>query len=214
MNKRFISFVISLFLSLYILLGQTIEKYDTIIKKQYYKSHLVTKPVLHVSYTIYKLYYIKEIKSVSRAGYSFHGNYKHFNYTKSGYDKGHLVPAEDMSFSKTSMEESFLWINCVPQTPKLNRGVWRSDEIKCHNYIYSEDGRRAANKSDTLIIISGGCDYYNYIPKYCFKAVWSVKSHKILNIFIYTNTNNPTPKPVSNEFREQIINILKENYYI
>jgi endonuclease G len=50
------------------------------------------------------------------------------DYYKSGYDRGHLCPAGDMTFSETAMRESFLMGNMAPQTPWLNRGPWRSIE--------------------------------------------------------------------------------------
>ena len=47
------------------------------------------------------------------------------DYNHSGYDRGHLAPAEDMAWSKETMQESFYYSNMVPQDPKFNRGVWR-----------------------------------------------------------------------------------------
>ena len=46
---------------------------------------------------------------------------------RSGYDRGHLVPADDSSNQK-EMDETFLMTNVVPQAPKLNRGQWRTLE--------------------------------------------------------------------------------------
>lgn len=45
------------------------------------------------------------------------------DYVNSGYDRGHMAPAEDMSISTNSMYYSFSMANACPQTPKLNRGV-------------------------------------------------------------------------------------------
>lgn len=47
------------------------------------------------------------------------------DYSGSGYDKGHLVPCEDMSFSEQAMKETFYYSNCAPQTTELNRGAWK-----------------------------------------------------------------------------------------
>lgn len=50
-------------------------------------------------------------------------------YTRSGYDRGHLAPAGDAS-DQVEMDESFLLTNVVPQAPKLNRGEWKQLESK------------------------------------------------------------------------------------
>lgn len=50
------------------------------------------------------------------------------NYRKSGYDRGHLAPAADMRFSRSSMTASFFFSNIAPQYPGLNRGVWSKIE--------------------------------------------------------------------------------------
>lgn len=47
------------------------------------------------------------------------------DYAKSGYDKGHLAPAADFSYSNELMSESFYMSNMSPQTPTLNRGPWK-----------------------------------------------------------------------------------------
>lgn len=47
------------------------------------------------------------------------------DYAGSGFDKGHLVPCEDMSFSEQAMKETFYYSNCAPQTTELNRGEWK-----------------------------------------------------------------------------------------
>ena len=46
-------------------------------------------------------------------------------YTRSGFDRGHLAPAADMAFSRQTMLDSFLMSNMSPQLPGFNRGVWK-----------------------------------------------------------------------------------------
>lgn len=52
------------------------------------------------------------------------------DYSGSGYDRGHLVPAADMRRSVRTMSESFILTNMAPQTPRLNRGIWNNLEGK------------------------------------------------------------------------------------
>ena len=49
---------------------------------------------------------------------------EHADYTRSGYDRGHMAPAADMKWSKKAMEESFYMSNICPQNQKLNRDDW------------------------------------------------------------------------------------------
>lgn len=52
------------------------------------------------------------------------------DYKGSGYDRGHLCPAADMTQNKTSMSETFFLSNMSPQTSGFNRGVWSTLEEK------------------------------------------------------------------------------------
>ena len=68
------------------------------------------------------------------------------DYARSGYDKGHLAPAADMTYSVTSMNNSFLMTNISPQTPGCNRGIWKRLETQV---------RRWALREEKLYIITG-----------------------------------------------------------
>lgn len=68
------------------------------------------------------------------------------DYRKSGYDRGHLVPAADMKWSSSAMKESFYLSNICPQVGGLNRGRWKELE---------NDVRRWAVADSALIVICG-----------------------------------------------------------
>lgn len=53
---------------------------------------------------------------------------QYFDYSGSGFDRGHLVPSADRFANKRLNEETFLMTNIVPQTPALNRGPWEKLE--------------------------------------------------------------------------------------
>lgn len=46
------------------------------------------------------------------------------DYTGSGYDRGHLMPAAVCVWDSIAMYESFYYSNISPQNPSFNRGVW------------------------------------------------------------------------------------------
>ncbi len=52
------------------------------------------------------------------------------DYTKSGYDRGHMVPnyAIITRYGEEARRKTFMMSNIAPQTPALNRGVWREVE--------------------------------------------------------------------------------------
>jgi endonuclease G len=52
------------------------------------------------------------------------------DYSKSGYDKGHMCPAADQSRNPTTMKECFYLSNMCPQWPQLNRHPWEQLEVK------------------------------------------------------------------------------------
>lgn len=50
------------------------------------------------------------------------------DYSKSGYDRGHMAPAADMKWSEQAMRESFYMTNICPQLHNLNAGDWKDLE--------------------------------------------------------------------------------------
>lgn len=58
----------------------------------------------------------------------------HKDYTKSGYDRGHMAPAADMRWSEQAMAESFYTSNICPQLHSLNAGDWKTLEEKCRGW--------------------------------------------------------------------------------
>ena len=68
------------------------------------------------------------------------------DYKRSGYSRGHLVPAGDMAFNETAMSETFFMSNMSPQKINFNGGVWRELE---------EQVRDWAKKYGNLYVVSG-----------------------------------------------------------
>lgn len=55
------------------------------------------------------------------------------DYKGSGYDRGHLAPAADFTWSKEGLDDSFYMSNMSPQEPGFNRGIWKQLEEKVRN---------------------------------------------------------------------------------
>lgn len=50
------------------------------------------------------------------------------DYRKSGYDRGHLVPAGDFKWDSVAMSETFYLSNMSPQLHEFNAGIWERVE--------------------------------------------------------------------------------------
>lgn len=68
------------------------------------------------------------------------------DYRRSGYTRGHLVPAGDMNFDERAMSETFYMSNMSPQLRNQNMGIWRELE---------EQVRDWGRKYKHLYIVSG-----------------------------------------------------------
>ena len=60
------------------------------------------------------------------------------DYSRSGYDRGHLAPAADMAFSGQTMADSFFMSNMSPQKPAFNRGIWKDLEALVRYFAITE----------------------------------------------------------------------------
>jgi endonuclease G, mitochondrial len=68
------------------------------------------------------------------------------DYSGSGFDRGHLVPAADRNRTREDSAAVFYMTNIVPQAPDSNQGPWESLERYC---------RRLAESGRNLYIIAG-----------------------------------------------------------
>lgn len=62
----------------------------------------------------------------------------HYDYSYSGYDRGHMAPAGDMKWSKEAMHGSFSMANICPQAKALNTGAWKTLEEKCRTWAAAD----------------------------------------------------------------------------
>lgn len=109
---------------------------------------------------------------------------KHNDYTKSGYDRGHVVRSKERSRNEADNKSTFYLTNIMPQTPDLNRGVWLNFEYYCeklctqnHKQLYVYAG--GVYHSNTTLNNKGKVS----IPDSCFKIVLILdKNQTIKNI--------------------------------
>ena len=97
-------------------------------------------------------------------------------YYNSGFDKGHLCPAQDRSYSKEDMSETFYLSNMSPQEPSFNRGIWKKLE---------EFTRRYAILKGEITVVTGPVIFNRYfildnkisIPHMYFKILITKDNH-------------------------------------
>lgn len=140
------------------------------------------------------------------------GSSKLSDYKKSGYDRGHLVPAADMKLNTTSMRETFYMSNISPQHKDCNRFIWKELEKNIRDFI--------KNKNDVLYIVTGPLlnnDLKSFIgnnvtiPEYFFKVLldYSPTSAKAIGFIIPNHKTDKkfTEFAVSIDYIEKITKI-------
>jgi len=184
MNKLLLLLIISLS-------TQTLkaQKVDTLIQMTAYKSYYSyqVKNPLYVTYTL-----SKGGGDCNRSKYSFKkcgvNTAEDDDYSGTGYDKGHLANAEDFAYNCDLDKETFCYYNCVPQTLKLNRGIWKTWETKV----------RKLSQSKPIFVIAGAI-YTNQLlkeghtvikPDYCYKIIVDPPSGTILYCLLFPNDDS------------------------
>lgn len=70
----------------------------------------------------------------------------YYDYSRSGYDRGHMCPAADQKWSEEAMEDCFVMANMCPQDHDLNGGAWNTLENK---------ERQWAKRDSAVMIVAG-----------------------------------------------------------
>jgi len=68
-------------------------------------------------------------------------------YTRTGYDRGHMVPAADHRTSLDELAATFTMTNIAPQAPGLNRGYW----ARLESWLRHAAGQLPAGRAMTVI---------------------------------------------------------------
>lgn len=111
------------------------------------------------------------------------------DYSRSGYDRGHMCPAGEQKWSDEAMHNSFVMANICPQKHELNTGAWKT----------LEDKERVWAKRDSAIVIIAGPIYDNTdnetigkskvrVPSAFFKVLFAPYANPMRAIgFVYPN---------------------------
>jgi len=122
------------------------------------------------------------------------------DYSKSGYDRGHLVPCNDMVWSFVPMDESFFMSNMSPHHQNFHQagGIW---------YKLEDLVQKWAGEYDTLYIVVGpalqqgisgsiGANKVS-IPEYYYKVILNYTINRIEGIgFIMPHEHVKSGKPI------------------
>ena len=118
-----------------------------------------------------------------------------FDYSRSGYDRGHMCPSGDNKWDKTAQEQSFLMTNICPQDHNLNVGDWNEMENQC---------RKWAKRYGQIYIVAGPILYRQkhktigtarvVVPEAFFKVVLCMAGTPKAIGFIYKNVGGNRPK--------------------
>lgn len=130
------------------------------------------------------------------------------DYTRSGYDRGHLAPAADFRNSYQVMKETFYMSNISPQAPQFNRGIWLEMEKMVRAWAY---------KYERIFVVTGpvlepglptiGRINEVAVPRQFYKVILYVKPPYVKGIGFLIN-NEPSKAPLSS-FVVPIDNIEK-----
>ena len=155
------------------------------------------------------------------------------DYENNPYDKGHVVPAASINYTKNALDESFLYTNCFLQQEGLNRYGWSHIEQLVRDIIsnskeqegYVITGAVYSDKSARYEISSIPIGFYKsiFLPKTKTIHSWFVPNVRLLkksaiNSFVSVDTieafakvdlYSKLPNSIENKL-EKIIQIYTE----
>jgi len=137
------------------------------------------------------------------------------DYRKSGWDRGHMVPAGDFTWDQSLNDESFVYSNISPQNPKLNRGRWSALETAMRTKVLDEGhafiitGAIYGGQNDSTI----GPNKVG-VPTDLYKICYLPKQEKMF-AFLYSNYGTKYLPDFTNYqvTVDSIESLVKEDFY-
>ncbi|CAN7653411.1 DNA/RNA non-specific endonuclease [Acidovorax sp. LjRoot66] len=100
------------------------------------------------------------------------------DYKRSGYSRGHMAPAADMS-TPTAMAQSFSLANMVPQDPRQNGGPWARIEQDTRRYVLRARGDVYVITGPVFTAESPAIGASKVrVPAYLFKLVYDASTQR------------------------------------
>ena len=121
------------------------------------------------------------------------------DYSRTGYDRGHLCPNAVFNYSKRLQKDTFKLSNIAPEKPNLNRKLWAKIE---------RFARFQARKYKGVSVATGICGSLGHIrnnvniPKWWYKIIFLPNGKTIS--FLAPNTNSGMKKAKVKEFLSSI----------
>lgn len=112
------------------------------------------------------------------------------------YDRGHLVPFEDINYTRQSATESFYLSNMAPQFSKMNRGLWKTIETKVRKY-----GEKSVAKGQDVYVFTGTIvddgdptigKNQVVVPDYFYKVVMNKSTDEIVGLLVRNDGSKST----------------------
>jgi endonuclease G len=137
------------------------------------------------------------------------------DYDNTGFDRGHLKPAED-SPDQAAMDESHLMTNVAPEYPNFNRQTWRTLE-QAINELVDATGGKAEVVTGPLyldangkplppdqIATMGSGKRKVAVPTHIFKAVRLTKPDGSITEFAFSVPNDPNSPTTRDEIGKRL----------
>lgn len=118
------------------------------------------------------------------------------DYRHSGFDRGHNAPAGAFKRSREAMSTTFLLSNMSPQTPALNRRIWRDLEAQIRDLVLADGEAWVVTGNVFMSSDSHFVTPFEFIgngrvaiPSHCFKAVLSSRDDGDYSMFAFLMPN-------------------------
>lgn len=118
------------------------------------------------------------------------------DYSRSGWDKGHMAPRADMKWDANALQESYFFTNICPQDHEMNSQAWRKIE---------ELTRRLARRYSSVLVVCGPVfDSVNHrhigpncvhVPDRFFKAIAVMVGEEWHTVAFLVENNRQTRSP-------------------